>query len=970
MTRKAVVLIAIVGVFGFVLWGHVSPVRAATSITWVKQDPAQPVHGMAVKVWANFTASNGETPVLEYKINGVSTFTGGVEDYPSGFVANWRFDIPAQVRGMTVNYQLHFRNTDNSLGGSTGFNWTYTVKVLDAIVDTSYDEGTAGFGLTAFNNIQSAVNAVDAGATIRVNPGTYTFSTPILIDKPVSILGIGSDSDVPLVKGKIILKSQSTTLGLIKLFNLRFAVVDGAITIGDAINASFDFVELNQLTFGSPPPLANSKAIQTVNSVQIMDLKILNCFLYAAHGIYLNGDIGSADINNNTFYLTGQADGVFDAITIQQDTKSSSSIDLTGKLTVQGNMLNNTLFETYPYSSAILNQAVFMMTSIDDGKMLNATENTFAGIKDQAQFIKDEIATFVPVNIEPVAVSRTVLTDEDTDLVITLAATDADADELTYSIINGPEHGTFSGTAPLLTYTPITNYNGSDSFTFRANDGTDDSNEAAVTITITAVNDAPATADKSATAAEDTETTITLDATDVDSTNLTFIITNPSNGSAILSDNSVAYTPAANYYGTDSFTFKANDGTEDSNVSTVTVTISAVNDAPTLTAIPAKLVNEGGTLVFTAEASDVDRPEKMLNFSLEDSPTGANINSETGAFSWTPTADQGGKDFTFKVCVSDEVATPTCQNVAVTVSEVNLPPNLNEIPAKIAKEGELLTFTASGNDGDLPTQTLIFSIVNAPTGAAIGSTTGVFTWTPNEGQGGQIYTMSVCITDSAVATPTCQQLTIAVEGVNTSPTMTTIDPQAVNECEPLTFTVTASDTDLPKQALFYSFSGTAPDGMLINTETGEVTWTPSEMQGGLFYFINVCVSDGVVEGPICQDVTVTVNEVNLLPALTEIPAKTVKEGELLTFTAAGRDGDLPKQTLTYSLLNAPTGAVIDPVTGVFTWTPTVDQGDQTFTFKVCVSDGAITTCQDVTINVAALVVPPDEYNIYLPIIAK
>ena len=91
----------------------------------------------------------------------------------------------------------------------------------------------------------------------------------------------------------------------------------------------------------------------------------------------------------------------------------------------------------------------------------------------------------------PVAVDQSVSTNEDTAKSITLTATDADNDALTYTVLSQPAHGTFGGTAPNLTYTPAGNYNGADSFTFKANDGQTDSNVATVSITVVSVNDAP-----------------------------------------------------------------------------------------------------------------------------------------------------------------------------------------------------------------------------------------------------------------------------------------------------------------------------------------------------------------------------------------------------------------------------------------------------------------------------------------------
>src|SRR5207244_3789403 len=124
-------------------------------------------------------------------------------------------------------------------------------------------------------------------------------------------------------------------------------------------------------------------------------------------------------------------------------------------------------------------------------------------------------------------------------------------------------------------------YNGGDSFTYKANDGALNSNVATVSITVTAVNDAPVANAQAVTRAEDTAKAITLTASDVDGDTLTYsIVSGPSHGSLSGAAPNVTYTPAANYNGPDSFTFKANDGTADSAAATVSITVTAVNDAP------------------------------------------------------------------------------------------------------------------------------------------------------------------------------------------------------------------------------------------------------------------------------------------------------------------------------------------------------------------------------------------------------
>src|SRR5439155_1491474 len=117
--------------------------------------------------------------------------------------------------------------------------------------------------------------------------------------------------------------------------------------------------------------------------------------------------------------------------------------------------------------------------------------------------------TVTAVNDAPVAVDGTATTAEDTLVEITLVASDVDSPTLSYSIVAGPAHGTLSSvTGTNISYTPALNYNGSDTFTFKANDSNLDSNTATVTLTITAVNDAPIAVNDAYSTNEDTTLTV------------------------------------------------------------------------------------------------------------------------------------------------------------------------------------------------------------------------------------------------------------------------------------------------------------------------------------------------------------------------------------------------------------------------------------------------------------------------------
>jgi VCBS repeat-containing protein len=130
-------------------------------------------------------------------------------------------------------------------------------------------------------------------------------------------------------------------------------------------------------------------------------------------------------------------------------------------------------------------------------------------------------------------------------------------------------------------YTPFANFSGADSFTYKANDGKVDSNTASVSVTVNAVNDAPVAQNDSYSAQENTVLSVTTvqgvlaNDSDADSPALTAaVVAGPSHGTLVLNlDGSFTYTPAINYVGSDSFTYRANDGFLNSNTATVSITI-------------------------------------------------------------------------------------------------------------------------------------------------------------------------------------------------------------------------------------------------------------------------------------------------------------------------------------------------------------------------------------------------------------
>ncbi len=276
--------------------------------------------------------------------------------------------------------------------------------------------------------------------------------------------------------------------------------------------------------------------------------------------------------------------------------------------------------------------------------------------------------TVLAANTAPVADAQSVVTDEDTALAVTLTGSDADGDTLSFAVQSGPANGTLSGTAPNLTYTPNANFNGADSFTFVANDGAVDSAPATVDVTVNPVNDAPVADAQSVVTDEDTALAVTLTGSDIDSAGpLAFSVqAGPANGTLSGTAPNLTYTPNANFNGTDSFTFVANDGTLDSAAATVSVTVNPVNDAPVANT-QSVTTDQGVASPVTLTGSDVDGD--TLSYAVATVPANGTLSGTAPNLVYTPNAGFNGAD-SFTFTVNDGTVDSAAATVDITVNAV------------------------------------------------------------------------------------------------------------------------------------------------------------------------------------------------------------------------------------------------------------------------------------------------------------
>ena len=221
-------------------------------------------------------------------------------------------------------------------------------------------------------------------------------------------------------------------------------------------------------------------------------------------------------------------------------------------------------------------------------------------------------------NRAPIAIDQAVTTDQDVAKGLVLEATDPDGQTLTYTIISSPAHGALDGTPPNLTYTPVHGYSGADAFTFKASDGQAESNVATVLITVVHVNHPPTADPQTLALDQDGSASFTLVGGDIDGDSLTFRITSiPAHGNLSGVAPNLTYTPAQDFYGSDSLSFVVNDGTIDSSSAVVSISVNHVNHPPNAIGQNVTLdedTNKAITLTGTDSDGDV------LSFAIVEQP--------------------------------------------------------------------------------------------------------------------------------------------------------------------------------------------------------------------------------------------------------------------------------------------------------------------------------------------------------------
>lgn len=504
--------------------------------------------------------------------------------------------------------------------------------------------------------------------------------------------------------------------------------------------------------------------------------------------------------------------------------------------------------------------------------------------------------------------------NEGTTLTLDLATFVSDPDipantPLSFSLQSGPQGLTVSNEG-VLTWTPTEAQGPSSvSAVVRVQDSGDPaaSSTQTVSIQVQEVNEPPVFATVPLqTAIEGVEFTLNLaplgSDPDLPVQSLTFERLSGPSGLTITSAGAVRWTPSETDGGTTvSFSVVLRDSfvPAASVTQTIEIQVAEANVAPVLNVFDTiHSIPERALWTLDTGATDSDVPAQTLTYSLVGAPEGMNVNASSGQISWTPTEAQGPGSFNFSLRVVDGAGGEDIRALSVTVTEVNQAPVVPAIPERQHPEGTLLQFGIGASDPDGPAPTVLtYELVGPAHGATLGSTTGIFSWTPTEAQGPGSFDFTVRVTDNGnPGLSTTQTFRINVTEVNVTPTAIA---QSLNAeiGQPLAITLTGSDPDIPTQTLTFEVTSLPTHGTLSGNAPN-LSYLPNPGYVGTDSFRFV-VRDGQT---VSQEATIEISVSGLMVTL-EIqmngliaaPGTTVTRGLTILFGDLGGGPNPPVQ---------------------------------------------------------------------------
>ena len=511
-------------------------------------------------------------------------------------------------------------------------------------------------------------------------------------------------------------------------------------------------------------------------------------------------------------------------------------------------------------SDGTLDDTNLRNTLIENSKNLDMAEvrsnlvahYTSLGIAATIPDFESEVNQFLK---PPVVQDIDLSVDEDNTINITLTGSDPEGESITFSIVDNTDNATLTLNGNVVNYTPNTHFNGTDTFTYKANDGTSDSNTGTVTITVNAVDDEPNTIDVTATTDEDNAVDVSLSAEEYDGDSYSFaIITDVSNGTTSLNGSTVTYTPNQDFNGEDSFTFEATDDTgRTMNVATATITVNAVNDAPFAPDMTIDMLEDGtGQFIISSAASDAnffringtDIENDALTFqTISVNNATYDLVDNNNELVYYPNQDFNGQD-TFQYTLTDGTDESNAGKITVNIAGVNDAPTTVNFSVSTDEDIGIYSIPITEYSADVENDILVYIVTQIPTngnlcqdgGAVCGTVIAVGdtivgengtissqpVYEPNQDfNGSDSFSWKVNDEeyDSNIST-----VTISVNPINDAPV--SLDTSiSTRENVPVAVTFSASDVD--GDNLSYSILTQPTGGVLTSGDNINFVYTPN-----------------------------------------------------------------------------------------------------------------------------------------------
>ena len=529
------------------------------------------------------------------------------------------------------------------------------------------------------------------------------------------------------------------------------------------------------------------------------------------------------------------------------------------------------------------------------------TYTVFATINDVlVQKTANVYVTLRPVNDAPVfdtapAQNSVTQTDEDTAAAgIPVAVSDVDGDQLTlnaYAVNANSQEPvllpsgiklTSTESGYTLNLTPVPNANGDATVILSVSDGMI-STQRSFTLHVNPINDAPVAQDYSVGIQEDTPTAIALISANSDIDNaastLTLQCSEPTHGDLSMNADGVLYTPDANYYGSDSFTYTISDPEGGvSNTATVTITVGNVNDAPRISGLsPTAVMLEDGTssIPYTILDEDAEDTHTSSLSIVSESPEGlfppADLKAENGTITLKPGANQYGTAVLL-LTVTDSSGAEATEEISVTVLPENDLPAATDDAVSL-QEDNSVEVEVTANDTDAEDAAGSLRILEVDSYNAHGVVTVLadkhtIKYKPNADYT-QAASLRYRVVDSNNGYSNWATLTFTIQPVNDAPNAVT-DPVSTTEDMPITIDVLHNDRDAEGSALSIVSPTAEPIATAHGTAVlsdGKITYTPADDYFGADSF-QYTITDGELTGT--GTVNITVNAVNDPPVIVNI----------------------------------------------------------------------------------------------------